>query len=481
MAQDNLKAKTVNGVMWNTINRFTSQGIQFVFNLLIARILLPEDYGVVAMLGIFLAVSQVFVDSGFTNALVRKKDRTEDDYSTVFYFNIVISVFFCALLWLTAPLIASFYNTPLLCKVTRILCFTLVINAFGAVQHTHLTIAIDFKTKAIISIITISLVGTVGLVMAMKGYGIWALVVQSIVSSISSTILAWIFVRWRPKFIFSRKSFKEMFSFGSKLLASSLIDTLWGNMYNIVIGKVINPAALGTYNRAESFATFPSSNIYGLVQGVSYPVFCSIQEDIIRLRETFRKFIRLFAYLVFPMMIGLAVVADPFIRLILTDKWEASIPLLQILCFALMWYPIDALNITFPNVLGHSEYYLRAVIANKAVSLVALIVTIPLGLKAMCFGQVVSFLICFFINSYYTGRLISYTALLQLRDILPILALALIMGVMVSFICSLVDNYLLKLCIGIPAGVLFYWTVSKVCHMEEYGLLLELVKEKTER
>lgn len=478
MAQDNLKAKTVNGVMWNTINRFTSQGIQFVFNLLIARILLPEDYGVVAMLGIFLAVSQVFVDSGFTNALVRKKDRTEDDYSTVFYFNIVISVFFCALLWLTAPLIASFYNTPLLCKVTRILCFTLVINAFGAVQHTHLTIAIDFKTKAIISIITISLVGTVGLVMAMKGYGIWALVVQSIVSSISSTILAWIFVRWHPKFIFSRKSFKEMFSFGSKLLASSLIDTLWGNMYNIVIGKVVNPAALGVYNRAESFATFPSSNVYGLVQGVSYPVLCSIQDDRARLREAFRKFIRLFGYVVFPMMIGLAVVADPFIRLILTDKWAESIPLLKILCISIMWYPINAMNITFPNVLGHSEYYLKSAVINKMINLIVLVITIPIGLKAMCLGQIASSLLCLAVNTHYTGQLINYPISRQIVDLLPSLVLSIVMGILVSLVLLLISNIVLKLIIGVFFGAMFYWLMSRLLKLMEYEYVLDLVREK---
>ena len=468
-------------MFWNAINRFSSQGIQFVFNILIARILLPEDYGAIALLGIFMAVSQAFIDSGFANALIRKTDRTDKDYNTVFYFNIVIASFFCAILWFTAPAIARFYDTPILTKAMRIICFNLVINAFGAIQHTRLTIDINFKSKAIISIITISVVGAVGLWMAVHGYGIWTLVFQSLVSSSLNTVLAWTFVKWRPRLVFSWNSLKEMFPFGSKLLVSSLFDTIWGNMYNIVIGKVMNPAALGVYNRAESFATFPSSNIYGLVQGVSYPVLCSIQDDRQRLRETFRKFVRLFAYIVFPMMIGLAVVADPFIRLVLTDTWQESIPYLQILCFALMWYPLDAINITFPNVLGHSEYYLRGVVANKVISLLTLLITIPFGLKALCIGQVVTYIVFLFVNSFYTGRLIRYNVFHQLKDISPILILSIFMGLVVFFVTRLVSPTWLKLLLGILSGVIVYWCASVVLKLEEYRFLRDLVLQRIEK
>jgi O-antigen/teichoic acid export membrane protein len=270
-----------------------------------------------------------------------------------------------------------------------------------------------------------------------------------------------------------------MFSFGSKLLASGLIDTLWGNMYNIVVGKVINPSALGIYNRAESFATFPSSNIYGLVQGVSYPTLCSLQDDKERLREAFRKYIRMFAYITFPMMIGLAVVADPFIRVILKDNWVECIPYLQIMCLALMWYPLDAMNITFPNVLGHSEYYLRLVIVNKAISLITLIITIPFGLKVMCFGQLFSYVLFLFINSFYTGKLIGYHVLWQLRDILPTLGISLMMGIAVTLVCKLFPAPWVKLLAGIASGALFYWGVSVLFKPEEYVFLLDIVKQKS--
>lgn len=478
MPEKTLKEKTVNGVLWNAVNRFSTQGIQFVFNILIARILLPEDYGVVALLSIFLAVSQAFIDSGFANALVRKKDRTEADYNTVFYFNIVISVFFCLLLWLTAPAIAAFYKTPILTKITRVVCFNLVINAFGAIQHVRLTIDINFKTKAVISIISITAVGTVGLWMARHGYGVWALVVQSLVSSSLNTLLAWVFVRWRPRFIFSWKSLKEMFAFGSKLLASGLIDTVWGNMYNIVIGKIINPAALGVYNRAESFATFPSANIYGLVQSVSYPVLCSIQDDRERLREAFRKYIRLFAYIVFPMMVGLAAVADPFIRLLLTDKWADSIPYLQILCFSLMWYPINGMNMTFPNVLGRSDTYLKMVVITKILDVVVLLITVPLGLVAMCVGRIFTSVIGFVICSQNQRILLNYGTLQQFKDFSKSLLHSIIMGALVIFTMSIISSTILKLFLGIFIGILYYYIISIVFKKEEYVFLMDILKQK---
>ena len=473
---DSLKQKTVSGVLWSAVSRFSTQGIQFIFNILIARILLPEDYGVVAMLSIFLAVSQAFIDSGFANALIQKKDRTDDDYNTVFYFNIVIALFFCLLLWVTAPAIAAFYKTPILTKITRVVCFNLVINAFGAIQQTKLTIDINFKTKAIISVISITVVGAVGLWMAKHGYGVWALVVQSLVGSLLGTVLVWIFVRWRPRLCFSWTSLKEMFSFGSKLLVSGLLDTVWSNLYNIIIGKAINPAALGIYNRAESFATFPSANVYGMVQGVSYPVLCSIQDDKERLREAFRKFIKLFAYITFPMMIGLAALADPFIRLLLTDKWEDAIPFLRLLCVAMMWYPINAMNMTFPNVTGRSDLYLKMVVITKILDIVALIVTVPLGLVAMCIGRICTTIIGFSICSQNQRLLLDYGPLMQIKDFALSLLHSIIMGVLVFLVLRITSTPALKLLLGICTGIFYYLFISVIFKKEEYYYLLDVIK-----
>ena len=319
---ESLRNKTVNGVFWSSVDRFSTQGIQFVFNILIARILLPEDYGVVAMLNIFLAVCRTFIDSGFSTALIRKIDRTETDFCTVFYFNIAVSVFFYLLLWVASPYIAGFYDIPLLEDITKVVSLTLVLSSLSGVHRAKLSIEIDFKSRAYISVFVALLTGGLGLWMANNGYGVWALVIQSVVSSLLTSILLWLTVRWIPKLIFSWKSFREMFSFGSRLLASSLLDTVYNNVYTLVIGKFFSASSLGVYSKADGLAQFPSSNITGVLQGVTFPVLSSIQNEDDRLASAYKRFLRLSAFVVFPLMIGLAAVADPFIRLLLTDKWE---------------------------------------------------------------------------------------------------------------------------------------------------------------
>ena len=293
--------------------------------------LLPEDYGVVAMLGIFMGISGCFIDSGFGTALVRKPDRTEDDFSTVFYYNLAVAILCYGLLWLAAPYIASFYNIPMLEKVTRFVGLHLVIGAFNGVQYARLQIALDFKTAAKISIPANIITGVLGLWMAYSGYGVWALVFPGLISSLFSTVMLWFYVRWFPSLVFSWISFKKMFSFGSKLLASALLDVAYGNIYTIVIGKFFSSSSLGLYGRADSFAAFPSSNITGILQSVAFPVLSSIQNDEERLSKAYSRFLRMSVFVVFPLMVGLSAVADPFIRILLTDKWEGAIYLLQII------------------------------------------------------------------------------------------------------------------------------------------------------
>lgn len=352
-----LKEKTVKGVIWSSIDRFSSQGIQFVFSILIARLLLPSDYGAVAMLNIFLAISQTFIDSGFSTALIRKLNRTETDFSTVFYFNIIVGFFFYVILWIASPYIAKFYELPLLEDITKVVALRFVFYSFSAIHSTKLSIAIDFRTRAKISVSVTLFTGIIGLWMAYMGYGVWALVIQSVFSSLLYTILLWIFVRWIPQLIFSWKSFKEMFSFGSKLLASALLDTVYGNVYTLVIGKFFSPTTLGLYARAGSFTQFPSSNLTGILQGVTFPVLSSIQNETERLANVYKRFLRMSAFIIFPLMIGLAAVANPLVRILLTDKWDGVIYLLQILCFSMMWYPIHAINLNLLQVKGRSDFF----------------------------------------------------------------------------------------------------------------------------
>ena len=473
-----LKEKTVKGVMWSSIDRFSTQGIQFVFSILIARLLLPSDYGAVAMLNIFLAISQTFIDSGFSTALIRKLDRTETDFCTVFYFNIVVGLFFYIVLWLASPYIAAFYEIPLLEDITKVLALTFVFSSFSGIQSARLSIAIDFKTKAKISIIVTILTGSVGLWMAYNGYGVWALVIQAVSWSLLRTILLWLFVRWMPKLVFSWKSFKEMFSFGSKLLASGLLDTTYNNIYTLVIGKVFSSTTLGLYSRASGLAQYPSSNITGVLQGVIFPVLSSIQNETERLADAYKRFLRISAFIVFPLMVGLAAVADPLIGLVLTDKWEGAIYLLQIVCFSMMWYPIHAINLNLLQVKGRSDFFLKVEIIKKIQGVIVLCITVPMGIVAMCYGSVISSLLCLIYNTYYTQKLIGYGYAAQMKDLLHILVHSLVMGAGVWCIVQVFDSLWLQLVAGILSGAVYYIAGAHFLRFEELDEVISLVRKK---
>lgn len=473
-----LKEKTVKGVIWSSIDRFSTQGISFVFSMLIARMLLPSDYGVIAMLGIFMAVSQCFIDSGFGAALIRKKDRTETDFCTVFYFNIVVSCLFYGLLWLASPYIARFYDMPLLESVTKVWGLNLIVNAFGGIQNAQLSIAIDFKSRAKISVITTLFTGAIGLWLAYRGYGVWALVYQGLASAILRCILLWCIVRWVPKLIFSWKSFRELFSFGSKLLASSLLDTVYNNIYTLVIGKFFSASSLGVYSRANHLAQFPSSTLTAVLQNVTFPVLSTIQDEEERLANAYRRFLRLSAFVVFPLMLGLSAVANPFIRLTLTDKWAGSVYLLQIICFASMWYPIHAINLNLLQVKGRSDYFLKLEIIKKVMGVCILCVTIPLGLVAMCYGRIVGSLIALVFNTYYTKKIIGYGFLKQMRDLAHVLIHALVMYALVWLVVQSLPGLWLQLIVGILVGMAYYLIGAYLMKFDELNELLLLLKRK---
>lgn len=473
-----LKDKTVKGVIWSAVDRFSAQGIQFVFSILIARLLVPEDYGVVAMLGIFMAVSQTFIDSGFGTALIRKIDRTEEDFSTVFYFNIVVATLFYFALFFAAPAIANFYNTPLLESITKVVALNLIIGSLSGIHNAKLSIAIDFKSRAKISIVSTLLTGAVGLWMAYAGYGVWALVVQNLFSSAIRTVLLWVIVKWYPKLVFSWKSFKDLFSFGSKLLASALLDTLYNNIYTLVIGKVFSSSTLGVYSKANALAQFPSSNITSVLQGVTFPVLSTIQNEDDRLADAYKRFLKIAAFVVFPLMIGLSAVADPFIRLVLTDKWGGAIYLLQIMCFWMMWYPIHAINLNILQVKGRSDYFLKLEIIKKIQGVIVLCVTVPMGIVAMCYGSLISSIICLVWNTHYTKKLIGYGFFAQMKDLLPIIVHALVMGLIVAIVVHFMPTLWLKLIVGVLTGIIYYISGAYVMKFPEMDELLTILKLK---
>nr|WP_315390931.1 lipopolysaccharide biosynthesis protein [uncultured Prevotella sp.] len=477
MVTDSLKQKTTKGLLWSSVERFSNQGMSFLFSVILARMLDPSDFGIIAMITIFFAVAQSFVDSGFSNALVRKTDRREEDFSTCFFFNIGVGIMAYIVLFLIAPLVASFYNQPILSPIIRITGLSVVLNSLCVVQQALFTIKIDFKSQAKVTLSATIISGIVGVVLAYQGYGVWALVWQGVVLSLVRMGLLWLMSKWRPTTGFSKSSFNYLFGYGSKLLASGLLDTIYNNIYPIVIGKFYTPAQLGNYSRALSFAQLPSSNITSILQRVTFPVLSTIQDDIPRLQANYRRLLKLSAFIVFPLMTGLAAVAFPMIRTILTPKWEGCSFYLQIICFALMWYPIHAINLNLLQVKGRSDLFLRLEIIKKIVGVCIMCITIPLGITAMCIGMVASSLISLFINTYYTGKLINIGYLKQMKDVFPILIVSLIMGIVVYITILFFTSDFTKLIIGIPLGIFIYIVGTYLLAHEELSELVKIIKK----
>ena len=475
---DSLKQKTVKGVFWSSAERFSVQGIQFFVMIVMARLLTPKDYGLVGMLTIFIAIAQSLIDSGFSQALIRKQHRTETDNSTVFYFNVVVGLLLYAMFYISAPWVARFYDSPELTALMRVVCLSVVFNSLAVVQRALLTVCIDFKTQAKASLTAAIISGIVGISMAYAGFSYWSIAAQQLINLGLNTLLLWIFARWHPCRTYSWTSFRELFAFGSKLMVSGLLDVVYRNMYLLVIGKVFTASSLGYYTRANQFAEFPSSNLTGIMQRVTYPVLCQIQDDDERLAQIYRRFLRLSAFLIFPLLVGLSAVAEPFVLLLLKEQWLFAATLLQIICFAMMWYPIHAINLNLLQVKGRSDLFLRLEIIKKAIAVLILCVTIPMGLIAMCVGQILSSLIALIINTNYTGKLIQVGFLRQMRDLLPTLLLSLSMWGVVYGITSCLSGIILQLIVGIIAGMVYYIALSALFHFPELKELYSIIRRK---
>lgn len=474
---ESLKSKTVKGVVWSSIERFSTQWIQFVIMIIMARLLTPKDYGLIGMIAIFLAVSQSLIDSGFSQALIRKQDRTDIDNSTVFYFNIIVSSILYIVLFISAPYVANFYNQPELTKVMRIICIGVILNSFAVVQRALFTINIDFKTQAKASLSAALFSGCIGIIMAYTGCGVWSLVVQQLLNLSINTLFLWFFSHWRPRVIFSWQSFHELFSFGSKLLLSGLLDTLYKNIYPIVIGKLFSASNLGHYTRAHQFSEFPSQNINGIIRRVTYPILCEIQNDNARLSNIYRRFLKLSAYIIFPLMMGLSSLAEPFTIFMLGPQWEFCGKLLQIICFSMMWYPIHAINLNLLQVKGRSDLFLRLEIIKKLLGISVLCITAPYGLIVMCYGQIFNSIISLGINTYYTGKLINVGFFKQMQDLYPIILLSLTMFICVLFINNTISNDFIKLIVGSISGCIIYLLGSYIFKFDELKEILSLVKK----
>lgn len=474
---DSLKQKTLSGLLWTFFETFAIQGFGFIQGIVLARLLMPSDYGLIAMTGVFFAVSYALVDTGFTSALIRKKERTDIDYSTVYVTNVVLSFVLCLVLCLCAPFIAEFYNEPQLFPIVCANAVLLFVGSFIAVQGARLSIQLDFKTKSKISVISTVSTGIISIIFALLGFGVWSLILPNFFAVLIKGILYYFYQHWFPGFRFSWQSYKEFFSYGSKLMASSLLNAVYGNVYSLVIGKFYSASSLGYYTKGHGYATLPSATLSGVLNKVTFPVLSKVQDDDARLENAYRKMIRVSAYVVFPIMILLVVLARPLVLILLTDKWENCVIYLQVLCFAMMWNPIHSLNLNLLFVKGRSELFLRLEIVKKIIGATILCVTIPFGLVAMCCGQVVSSLIFLFVNTYYTGKLIHVGFVQQMKDLLPTMMYTAIMGLFVWLLSSVVEIQLVQLLVGFLLGIPLYVLTSKVLKSQEYFFMRDIVKQ----
>lgn len=462
-----LKSKAAKGMAWSAFGTFSTQGISFVIGIILARLLMPADYGLIGMLAIFFAVSQLFVESGFSSALIQKIDRTETDYSTIFYFNLLVSFALYLVLFFTAPLIAQFYNTPELTLLTRVLSLNILISALAIVQQARLKILLDFKTPAIITMISVAISGVLGVTLAYSGYGVWALVVQSLSATGIRTVLLFLFNKWIPKLVFSIFSLKQLFGYSSKLLAAGLVATIVNNLYSILIGKIFSPRDLGYYTRAKQFPELLSTTITSILQGVTFPILASLQNDRDRMVSVYGRLMRITVFFVIPLLTLFALLAEPFIRLFLTEKWMPVVPLIQWLCFARMITPVSALNMNILNAIGRSDLFFKVDISKLPLAIIVMIITVPLGLKAVVIGHFCTTLISFFINTYYPGKIFGYGAMRQIKEMKTVVIATLIMSTSVFGITHFLSGDFIQLLAGSVLGIITYLLSAYLLKIEE--------------
>jgi teichuronic acid exporter len=474
-----LKQKTVSGLFWSFSDNAASQAIHFVVGIILARILSPTEFGLVGMITIFIAVSQSFVDSGFQQALIRKKDADNTDFSTVFYFNLSVGLLFYLILFLSAGLISRFYEEEQLKGIIRVFGLVIVINSLALIQRVRLTKSINFKLQTKISIASSVISGAVGIYMAYNGFGVWSLVWRTLINQLLQAFLLWIFNRWTPGLKFSLRSLKQMFSFGSRLLISGLLDTIYKNINLLVIGKFFSAADLGFYTRADQFQKFPSSNITSTVQRVSYPVLTQVQDEPARLKEGYRKIIKSTMFISFSAMIAMAAIAKPMVIVLIGEKWLPSVIFLQMLCIAGMLYPLHAINLNMLNVKGRSDLFLRLEIIKKLLAVPVIIIGILFGIKIMIAGMILNSFLSYFINSYYSGKLINYPVKEQVIDILPSFFISAFTGVILVTPSFFFDSHYTIILFGqIIAGILLIVVLSELTRNDAYQEIKKIIIDK---
>ena len=476
MQQESLKNKAIKGTVWSAVDNIVQYGVSFVVSIVLARLLTPDDYGLIGLILLFTAICNAIINSGFSTALIRKKNITENDYNTAFIVNIVLSFILYVVLCLGAPLIADFFCREELTLLTRVSSFSMIIGGLAIVQQTRLTKRIDFKTQTKISLISSVISGLIGIVMAYLGYGVWALVVQGLSSQTLRTAMLWFYNKWMPTLTFSRNSFRELFGFGWKMMVSSVLDSFWTQLYQVVVGKFYSPATLGQYTRAKQFSQMFSSNLTTVIQRVTYPVLSDIQDEKERLIIAYRKIIKTTMFITFALMFSLGAVSEPFIYCLIGEKWHEASTYLPLICFVGAFYPLHAINLNMLQVQGRSDLFLGLEIVKKIIGLGPLFVGAFVGIFPMLYTTILTSIISYFLNSYFPGKLLGYTCWKQLKDISLSFFIAFSMAVFVYTIKYLPFSYWLILPLQIVLGLSVLIFLCKIARLEEYNEIVKIVK-----
>ena len=476
MSEQGLKDKTVKGVGWSAIDNVAQYAVSFIVSIVLARLLSPDDYGLLGIIAIFTAVCTALISGGFTNALIRKKDVTNDDYNTVFIVNMGMSLLLYATVYILSPFIAEFFKREELVALTRVSSLGMIIGALAIVQQTRLTKRIDFKTQTKITLIASITSGVIGIVMALLGFGVWSLVAQQLSSQCLRTILLWLFNKWIPQLRFSLISFKELFGFGWKILVSGLLDTIWKELYQVVVGKFYSPATLGQYTRAKQFSTLFSSNLTSVIQRVTFPVLAEIQDDKERMVAAYRRIIKTTMFITATCMLFLGAISEPLLYCLIGPKWHEAAIYLPLICITGSLYPLHAINLNMLQVQGRSDLFLILEIIKKIIALGPLFVGAFVGIMPMLYTSLFTNIICYFLNSYFTGKHLGYSSWMQIKDIAPAYGIAILVALSVYFIKYLPISPWVVLPIQIVAGIIVFFVVCKLTQLEEYEEVKRMIQ-----
>ena len=475
------RKKVVSNFIWRFLERCGAQGVTFIVSIVLARLLNPEIYGTVALVTVFTTIMQVFVDSGMGSALIQKKDTDDLDFSSVFYFNMVVCSVLYVIMFLVSPLIAGFYKMPELTPVIRVLSLILIISGVKNVQQAYVSRHMMFKRFFFSTLGGTIGAAVVGITMAYLGFGVWALVAQMLFNAAVDTTILWITVKWRPKKMFSLQRLKGLFSFGWKLLISALLDTVYTDLRQLIIGKLYAPSDLAQYNQGEKFPKLIVTNINTSIDSVLLPTMSKEQDNSEHVRNMTRRAIKTSTYIMMPCMVGLAVCAKPLVSLILTDKWLPCVPFLRIFCFTFAFYPIHTANLNAIKAMGRSDLFLKLEIIKKVIGLIALLSTMWISVEAMAYSLLITSVLSQIINSSPNKKLLGYNYLNQLKDMLPQIVLSVTMGIIVFCVTLLNVSPIVTLLIQIPLGITVYITFSKLFHVDSFSYLLSMISQFTSK